>query len=70
MSDAETIAELRERVARMEVQIEAMAKTLTEIAAVVTSARAGTKFVVTLFGMAASVGAGVAYFWQHFKFTP
>lgn len=79
----ETIAEARERIVRLETQITAMASTLAELLAqnktmakrmdemadVVTSARAGTKAVVGLFALAASVGGAVSWIITHVKWS-
>jgi hypothetical protein len=77
MSEAESIADLRERVARMEVQISNMEKTIDSMskkidtmADVITSANGGKKVVIALITAAASMGGVATWFVTHFKWTP
>ena len=73
---AETLAEARERIVRLETQLLAITATLAAMstkldamAEVVSNARFGTKFVIGMFGLAASAGASVSWLIAHVKWS-
>jgi len=74
---AETLAEARERIVRLETQLvaitatlESMSKKLDAMAEVVTRATVGTKLVVGLFTLAAGAGSGMTWLITHVKWSP